>query len=61
MELKQQISLRPDVTVGLSGTYGGKYSVTLITPFKNTVTIVANRIAALKELRRIKKFYKIKS
>lgn len=60
MELKQRISLRPDVTVGLSGTYGGEYSVTLMTPLKTTVTRVANRIAALRELARIKKLYKLK-
>lgn len=61
MELKQRVQLRPDVTVGLSGTYGGEYSVTLITPLKITVTNVANRITALRELTRIKRLYKIKS
>lgn len=60
MELKQKVQLRSDVTVGLSGTYGGEYSVTLMTPLKITVTKVANRIAALRELARIKKLYKIK-
>lgn len=60
MELKQKVSLRPNVTVGLSGTYGGEYSVTLMTPFKTTVTKVANRIAALHELTRIKRLYKLK-
>lgn len=60
MELKQRVSLRPDVTVGISGTYGGEYSITLITPLKTTVTKVANRIAALKELTRVKRLYKLK-
>ena len=60
MELKQVIKLRPNVSVGLSGSYAGEYSVTLTTPAKITITRVANRIAALRELARIKRLYKIK-
>jgi hypothetical protein len=60
MELKQVIKLRPNISVGLSGSYAKEYSVILTTPAKTTITKVENRIAALRELSRIKKLYKLK-
>ena len=48
------------ITIGMSGKYAGEYSVILITPDKTSTTKVANRDAALKEIQRLKRLYKIK-